>query len=251
MYLSVVCGEDVAWIRDDEIEPATAGTFLGPSLARNLRRSCADWPTGVVASDVRTPVRSDVPTLVISGDVDPVTPPVWGDDVARHLSHGVHLVLRDVGHVPWMTPCVRAAVTRLIQSGSSAGLPTTCRDTTSASIAHAERPRSSSAPGTVGGVWDMYWPTRTGETKSGSLDLCQTGSAVSAMLRGQGELAATGTFVGDSLTLSGRRIVDFTIGGRVSGDTLRGQLRIATTDRVFVGRRRRDANGQSSSPQCS
>ena len=47
---------------------------------------------------------SDAPALVLSGEVDPVTPPVWGESVVKHLSHGKHLIVPSTGHGVVMTP---------------------------------------------------------------------------------------------------------------------------------------------------
>ena len=36
---------------------------------------------------------SPMPTLVMSGELDPVTPPVWGEAIAKHLSNSRHVVI--------------------------------------------------------------------------------------------------------------------------------------------------------------
>ena len=49
-------------------------------------RACEFWPKGTVDPSYYAPVRSDVPALVLSGDLDPVTPPTWGQAVTKHLT---------------------------------------------------------------------------------------------------------------------------------------------------------------------
>jgi pimeloyl-ACP methyl ester carboxylesterase len=44
------------------------------------------------------PVRSDVPTLVLSGQFDPITPPRYGREVARRLSRSYFFQLPFIGH---------------------------------------------------------------------------------------------------------------------------------------------------------
>lgn len=49
----------------------------------------------------REPVHSDVPVLIISGHLDPVTPPEWAESVARHLPNNRHVILRHGAHLPF------------------------------------------------------------------------------------------------------------------------------------------------------
>ena len=59
---------------------------------------CAVWDVPA-APDLETqPVLSDVPTLVVSGRYDPITPASWGDAAAQYLSRSTHIVLNDMGH---------------------------------------------------------------------------------------------------------------------------------------------------------
>ncbi len=80
LFFSVVCAEDLAWIDARESRLRGAGTFLGDTLARRWGEVCAEWPRGAIAENYREPVRSDVPALVLSVGLDPVTPPRWGGD---------------------------------------------------------------------------------------------------------------------------------------------------------------------------
>ncbi len=98
LYLSVICTEDMAPVSDDSVRRATQDTFLGEGLYRQYAAACAQWPRGELPADLHQLVRSDVPTLVISGTRDPVTPAAYGKRVAGALSRGVHIVLQNSGH---------------------------------------------------------------------------------------------------------------------------------------------------------
>jgi pimeloyl-ACP methyl ester carboxylesterase len=39
-----------------------------------------------------------VPVLLLSGDLDPVTPPAWAKVAAKELPHAVRLDFRGIGH---------------------------------------------------------------------------------------------------------------------------------------------------------
>ena len=76
-----------------------------PDLVRAL---CAAWHGPTVEPMDRTPVASDIPTLLLSGELDPDTPPRWADAAAETLrrSHSVVVPMAGPG-VGMETPCGR------------------------------------------------------------------------------------------------------------------------------------------------
>ncbi|MBU0641552.1 MAG: alpha/beta hydrolase [Planctomycetes bacterium] len=92
MLLCVTCAEDVARIRPDEIERETRGTFLGDGRVRRQMEVCKFWPKSQLPADYGEPVRVAVPVLLLSGSLDPVTPPEWGAEAAQHLPLSTHVV---------------------------------------------------------------------------------------------------------------------------------------------------------------
>ena len=93
MLMSVTSAEDVARIAEHEIAPLTDGTFLGDARVRQQMAVASFWPKSELPSGFGEPVRSSVPTLILSGTHDPVTPPDMGAEVAKNFSRGLHLVL--------------------------------------------------------------------------------------------------------------------------------------------------------------
>lgn len=93
MLMSVVGTEDIPRIDETEIVKQTAGTFLGDARVRGQSAVAKIWPRGEVPANYGDPVRGDMPVLFISGTHDPVTPPRWGADAARHFPNGLHLVV--------------------------------------------------------------------------------------------------------------------------------------------------------------
>lgn len=98
MYLSVTCAEDLPWIKPGVGEKNAENTFLGDYRLRQQREACAEWPQGKVEKSYSAPVRSDVPVLITTGQWDPVTPPLYGDRVAKGLSNSLHVVVPSGGH---------------------------------------------------------------------------------------------------------------------------------------------------------
>jgi len=97
-FLSVTCAEDLPFIRDAEIPAAVAGTFLGDFRIRNQRAACAGWPAARVPESFLKPVVSDVPSLVIAGELDPATPPEDGAAAARTLRHSRYVLVPGASH---------------------------------------------------------------------------------------------------------------------------------------------------------
>ena len=128
MHISVFCAEDIPFTSRDQFDAFTAGTFLGDYLLQQYAGACDVWSRGDVASDYHDPVRSDVPVLLLSGWLDPVTPPRWGEEQAQSLSNSVHITVRYAGHGSSRFACGGQLVQDFIQQGSLEELDLSCQD---------------------------------------------------------------------------------------------------------------------------
>ena len=126
MRFSVLCTEDAGRVTTSDVERETAGTLFGRHLLGPQIAACERWPKGTVEPTFYDPVVSDVPALVLSGDIDPVTPPAWGEMVVKYLKHGRHIVMPATGHGVIGTPCGLQLVQDFIDAASSASLDTSC-----------------------------------------------------------------------------------------------------------------------------
>jgi len=100
MYYSVRCAESNEYL-------APYGTVEGvyPSVTRmfspsveSMHASCEVWDVEPLSDDRYTPVVNDVPTLILSGELDPVTPPENGEAVAEDLPYVYAYTFPGVGH---------------------------------------------------------------------------------------------------------------------------------------------------------
>lgn len=113
MGTSVQCAEEVPFNSFDDVSAAAQG--VQPEIAAFFSESvqylfnvCRDW-TGIVPDPRENqPVASDIPTLILAGEFDPITPPVWGQMTAIHLSHATFYEFRGNGH--WVTRSSRCAL---------------------------------------------------------------------------------------------------------------------------------------------
>jgi pimeloyl-ACP methyl ester carboxylesterase len=126
MQLSVLCSEDATRVTEEDVQGESAGTVFGLHLLRGQLKACAIWPRGDVSPAYFDPVTSDVPALVLSGDLDPVTPPGWGDSVARHLANARHVTVPATGHGVIGTPCGQDLIRDFIEQGRANDLDTGC-----------------------------------------------------------------------------------------------------------------------------
>ncbi len=97
MHLSVICSEDVPRISRSELASLST-SFFGRALVDDFVRACGIWPRGEVPADYYDPVRATAPVLLLSGGIDPATPPRHGDLVASWLPNAKHLVAANLGH---------------------------------------------------------------------------------------------------------------------------------------------------------
>ena len=124
MQFSVVCAEDDPFITETEIKRESDGTFYGDARVRLTRKACESWPRGTVPASFSDPVKASAPVLMISGELDPVTPPWLADDAARSLPNSRRLIAHNATHTSY--ECVEKVVADFIDQGSSKGLDVSC-----------------------------------------------------------------------------------------------------------------------------
>ena len=103
MYNSVECYEEVPFNTLATAEASVADS--PPQLANQMIASveeqfasCAIWNLERSPALENAPVASDVPTLILAGSFDPITPPSWGQAAANHLSRSTFIEFPHGGH---------------------------------------------------------------------------------------------------------------------------------------------------------
>jgi pimeloyl-ACP methyl ester carboxylesterase len=105
MYMAVQCKEELPFDTADTINAILEQTR--PELKGFVRRQlidpsaldvCATWGEGAPNPIENQPVVSDIPTLVLSGEYDPITPPDYGKLVAQTLSKSFFFEFPGTGH---------------------------------------------------------------------------------------------------------------------------------------------------------
>jgi pimeloyl-ACP methyl ester carboxylesterase len=164
MHLSVLCSEDVQAISASDVDAVRAEAVKSTIDGRanpfatlyldHYRRLCASWPTrrppdGFYASLAGRP-GADVPTLILSGGIDPATPPSRAAAIAQQLTHARHLIAPHVGHGVSLQGCAPDLIERFIKKDDATSLDGKCLETIPrplffATIVDARRDREAEA----------------------------------------------------------------------------------------------------------
>lgn len=126
MRLSVTCAEDIPRYQAAVIERAAGIAPFRRLFIDEFAKACEVWPKGKIAADFDQPVISDKPVLILSGGLDPVTPPIHGDEVKKTLTNAVHFIAPNVGHGVSHKGCGPKLVKKFIETASIAGLDGEC-----------------------------------------------------------------------------------------------------------------------------
>ncbi|PWT94180.1 MAG: alpha/beta hydrolase [Blastocatellia bacterium] len=126
MSFSVLCSEDTPFITEDDLKKANANSFYGDARTRPTIRACAEWNAVKVPATFLDPVKSDVPVLLINGELDPVTPPWVSEPIAKYLTRSKLVTIKNGTHTGY--PCIDSLVADFIDKGTTEGLDYSCVD---------------------------------------------------------------------------------------------------------------------------
>ena len=103
MYLSVQCYEEVHFQTPSEVEAASnelpdAIRFFASEDSPDIFELCSIWNVEKSSDLEEAPIESDIPTLIVSGRYDPITPPHYGQMTAETLSNSYFFEFPGMGH---------------------------------------------------------------------------------------------------------------------------------------------------------
>jgi pimeloyl-ACP methyl ester carboxylesterase len=127
MQNSVICSEDLPFYAAGAIDRGKlAQTYQGSDQLDAFAEVCKLWPRGPVDADLHDALQSDVPSLLLSGEVDPVTPPGDAERLAHGLARHRHLVLRGEGHGQLATGCMPKLMAQFLDNPDPPALDAAC-----------------------------------------------------------------------------------------------------------------------------
>lgn len=125
MQMSVICTEDGDSVVSDD---ADKNTVLGTTLTDAMAAMCKIWPKGKMPADFHHALSTDVPALVLEGELDPVTPPKYGEETVKTLKNGRLFVLRGQGHNVIGVGCMPKLFAKFIETADAKKLDGKCLD---------------------------------------------------------------------------------------------------------------------------
>jgi pimeloyl-ACP methyl ester carboxylesterase len=118
LSISVACSEDIPGMTEAMISKETAGTYLGDYQVRQYKNYCKEWAQGRAPANFHAAVHSDVPALLISGALDPVTSLAVSRETARDLSKSQTVLLNNGTHGTG-SPCVDEIVAKFVATAGT------------------------------------------------------------------------------------------------------------------------------------
>ena len=112
MEYSVLCAEDMPFYTDTAVD---THNIFGKDLLERAKKTCDVWPHIVVDASFKDPVATDLPVLLLSGELDPVTPPEFAEIAKQTLSNSRHLIAKGQGHNVFPQGCIPDIITQFIQ----------------------------------------------------------------------------------------------------------------------------------------
>lgn len=129
MHNSVACTEDAPFFDSEDIAPeALDASYIGPVLVEALEAICSVWPAGVLDEGLRTPLSSDKPVLLLSGEADPITPPRYAELAAVDLGNARLVTGAKQGHGLAPRGCMPDVIARFVATADVDAIDIDCLD---------------------------------------------------------------------------------------------------------------------------
>ncbi len=122
LYHSVECAESAPVMSLEAIDAAAedGDVVLRRALAAFSKRSLEVCEVWGVAPKLLEPTTSDLPTLVLAGTYDPITPPEWGERAASTLSNATFITVAGSGHAVYASgACAAGLVSQYVDDPTS------------------------------------------------------------------------------------------------------------------------------------
>lgn len=111
LHFLVVCNED------RNLWPATYwNNLFGQDVGHFYKRACRGLPKSQIPDDFYTPLKSDIPTLILSGENDVVTPTVVAESLQKSLTQSQLIKVKNGTHAVSFEGCIPELMTRFLKA---------------------------------------------------------------------------------------------------------------------------------------
>ena len=137
MYMTVVCAEFGDTPESALQFPGVIKRLVeaGQNDARQILQLCRDWNIRLLDKALLQPVKSDIPTLLLSGRFDPITPPEGAERVAANLSRAYSFTFPRGAHgQAFVVPCANFMIANFLEQPGQAPDGTCAREAAAAFV---------------------------------------------------------------------------------------------------------------------
>lgn len=129
LHAAILCMEDYQQHKKIDTQGDPEPTLLKLPAAKQMAALCALYPEGQLPEGYFSTITSSVPTLLLSGNFDPVTPPNWAEQVYPSLSKSRHIVVPGGHHFVSVLGCIPQLMTEFVKRPQELNvLDTSCVD---------------------------------------------------------------------------------------------------------------------------
>lgn len=126
LLMNIACNEDFPLIEERDWQADASNQFARNISHRGVRLVCPLWPKYRPDASFYEPIESDIPTLILSGNLDPVTPPENGERADQMLSNSRHIVAEHLSHIVAINDCGVGLVAKFIDELDLESLDASC-----------------------------------------------------------------------------------------------------------------------------
>ena len=126
LLFNIACNEDYPRISATDFEQDANNNFGAGNSHFGFKMVCPLWPQYRPSEDFYQAVTADIPTLILSGNLDPVTPPSNGEYSAKSLPNNHHIVVENAAHTVAMSTCASDIINEFLTSLKPKELDESC-----------------------------------------------------------------------------------------------------------------------------
>ncbi|WP_019026610.1 alpha/beta fold hydrolase [Colwellia piezophila] len=126
LLFNIICNEDIPRLSVADKAADANNNFDGKDSHLAWELVCPFFPEYRPSEDFYQSVTADIPTLILSGNLDPVTPPSNGEFSAKTLPNSHHIIVENASHTVAMSTCASDIVNEFLTSKDPKALDESC-----------------------------------------------------------------------------------------------------------------------------
>ena len=126
LLFNIVCNEDIPRVSEADRAADANNNFDGKDSHSAWDMVCPFFPEYRPSEDFYQSVTADIPTLILSGNLDPVTPPSNGEYSAKSLPNSHHIIVENASHTVAMSTCASDIINEFLTSKTPKALDESC-----------------------------------------------------------------------------------------------------------------------------